>query len=249
MNSCLFLATVVACFFFTTLGISTQFAISALYWQEVWSVGPDVVGTIMAVGEGLGVCCLVVFAQPAVFNSPVTRYFGKPANVLMATMGMGTMCFLTTANNQIACAVGTVAIHMCNVCVHSFQAELVGLCTTGEHFGIWISRSYVVKRLANCVCVFGSLVFFDLFGPQASHQVVGSGLVVYAAGLFALYASMRVLPCQRLPVQAGSKRRAAMTLAKSGAEANGVAETLASPVKALEPKPQVHEEEDDCLPI
>merc|ERR1719412_3433479 len=122
MKSSLFLGTVVACFFFTTLGISTQFAISALYWKRVWSVSPDVVGTIMAVGESLGVCLLILFGQPVVFNSRLTKQFGKPANVLNACVGMGLLCWLITVNNQVACLIGSVGVHMCNVCVHSFQA-------------------------------------------------------------------------------------------------------------------------------
>merc|ERR1719464_2486047 len=132
MKTPLFLGTVVACFFFTTLGISTQFAISALYWKRVWSVSPDVVGTIMAVGESLGVCMLILLGQPIVFNSPVTKFFGKPANVLNACLGMGVLCFLITADDQIACAIGSVDVQMCNVCVHSFQAELIGVCASGE---------------------------------------------------------------------------------------------------------------------
>jgi len=197
MKSSLFLGTVVACFFFTTMGISTQFAISALYWQEVWSVGPDVVGTIMAIGEGLGVCCLVIFGQPAIFNSPLTRYFGAPANVLIACLGMGAMCWLTTADNKSLCALGTVCIHMCNVCVHSFQAELIGSCADGANFHRWISLSYMVKRLANCVCVFGSLFFFDLLGPQASYHAIGSILALYAGVLCCVYCSIGAMPCQR----------------------------------------------------
>jgi len=197
MKSSLFLGTVVACFFFTTLGISTQFAISALYWKRVWDVNPDVVGTIMAVGECMGVCCLVFFGQPKVFNSPLTRYFGKPANVLTACLGMGLFMYLITTNSKTACLVGTLGVHMCNVCVHSFQAELIGVCASGEHFAKWISRSYVVKRLANCVCVFGSILFFDAFGPQSSYRVIGSGLIFYAACLCTIYGSMNILPCQR----------------------------------------------------
>jgi len=196
MSTPVFLGTVVACFFFTTLGISTQFAISALYWQEVWAVGADVVGTIMAVGELLGVCLLVIFSQPRVFNSSLTRYFGKPLNVLNACMGMGVMCFLITVNNKVACAIGSVGVHMFNVCVHSFQAELIGIGATGESFTKWISWSYVVKRLANCVCVFSSLIFFDAFGPQMSYRVIGSGLILYAVCLFSVYAYLRILPCQ-----------------------------------------------------
>lgn len=196
MKSRLFLGTVVACFFFTTLGISTQFAISALYWNRVWAVGPDVVGTIMAVGEVLGVCLLVVFAHPRVFDSALTKYFGKPANVLNATLGMGLMCYLITVDNKVACAIGSVGVHMFNVCVHSFQAELIGVCATGEEFASWISRSYVVKRLANCVCVFSSIIFFNLLGPQSSYRVIGSGLLVYAAVLCCSYAFMGILPCQ-----------------------------------------------------
>lgn len=201
MSTQFFLGTVVACFFFTTLGISTQFAISALYWQQVWSVGPDVVGTIMAVGECLGVCLLVIFAQPKVFNSPVTRHFGKPVNVLNACMGMGVMMYLITADNMIACAIGSVSVHMCNVCVHSFQAELIGICASGEDFATWISRSYVVKRLANCVCVFGSIVFFEGFGPQMSYRVIGSGLILYAVVLCGIYRHINTLPYQQRSAQ------------------------------------------------
>jgi len=205
MQSPLFLYTVVACFFFTTLGISTQFAISALYWKDVWSVNPDRVGFIMAVGECGGVCLLVFFGQPSVFNSPLTKYFGKPANVLNACVGMGLFCYLITVPNEILCCIATVAVHMCNVCVHSFQAELIGVCASGEKFAKWISLSYVVKRLANCVCVFGSIVFFGAFGPQMSYRVIGSLLIFYAACLCAIYGCMKVLPCQtRRSVAAGS---------------------------------------------
>lgn len=197
MKSPLFLYTVVACFFFTTCGISTQFAISALYWKRVWDVNPDVVGTIMAVGECMGVCMLIIFGRPAVFNSPLTRYFGKPVNVLIACIGMGVCCWLITVDSKILCVIATVGIHMFNVCVHSFQAELIGTCASGEKFAKWISASYVVKRLANCVCVFGSIIFFDAFGPQTSYRVIGTGLTFYALCLGVVYTCMRVTPCQR----------------------------------------------------
>ena len=204
MKTPLFLGSVVACFFVTTLGISTQNAIVALYWKRVWSVNPDVVGSIMAVGVCLGVCVLVIFGQPAVFNSPITRYFGKPANVLTACVGMGFLMRLVTANNQIACLIGMVGVNMCNVCLHSFQAELTAVCASGEQFGKWISLSYVVKRAANCVCVFGSILFFQAFGPQTSYRVIGSALIFYAAVLCGIYSCMRVLPCQR-PMTPASK--------------------------------------------
>merc|ERR1719296_565040 len=151
----------------------------------------------MAVGESLGVCLLVFFGKPAVFNSPFTRYFGKPMNVLNACVGMGVFMYLITANNKIICAIASVGVHMCNVCVHSFQAELIGVCASGEKFAKWISASYVVKRLANCVCVFGSIVFFEAFGPQTSYRVIGSGLTFYAVCLGIFYTCKRVLPCQR----------------------------------------------------
>merc|ERR1712113_18351 len=146
---------------------------------------------------GLGVCMLIFFGQPFVFNSWVTKQFGKPANVLNACVGMGLLCWLITTNSRIACAIGSVGVHMCNVCVHSFQAELIGVCASGEQFATWISLSYVVKRAANCVCVFGSIVFFDAFGPQTSYRVIGSGLIFYAAVLCGMYSCMRVLPCQQ----------------------------------------------------
>jgi len=196
MKTPFFLGCVVACFFFTTCGISTQFAISALYWKKVWGVNPDVVGTIMAIGECLGVCCLVFFGQPVVFNSPVTKFFGKPANVLVACLGMGFGCWLITINSKIVCLIATVGVHMFNVCVHSFQAELIGICASGESFGKWISISYVVKRAANCVCVFGSIVFFDAFGPQSSYRGIGSGLILYAAILGSIFAYRKIMPCQ-----------------------------------------------------
>merc|ERR1712045_518626 len=70
-----------------------------------------------------------------------------------------------------------------------------GVCASGEKFAKWISLSYVVKRAANCVCVFGSIIFFDAFGPQMSYMVIGSGLIVYATALFSVYSCMGVLPC------------------------------------------------------
>merc|ERR1712048_1340742 len=207
MSSNIFLGTIVACFFFTTLGISTQFAISALYWNAVWSIGPDVVGSLMAVGEGLGVCCLLTFSQPVVFNSPFTKHFGKPVNVLNACLGMGVMMFVLTLDSMVACAIGTVCVHMCIVCVHSFQAELIGICTSGANFSTWISRSYVVKRLANCVCVFGSLIFFDMLGPRASYHSFGAFLSLYAVVLGWIYLGLNVWPFQiRRQAQGGVTR-------------------------------------------
>merc|ERR1719296_144284 len=151
----------------------------------------------MAVGESLGVCLLVFFGKPAVFNSPFTRYFGKPMNVLNACVGMGVFCWLITVDNKIICAIASVGVHMCNVCVHSFQAELIGVCASGEKFAKWISASYVVKRLANCVCVFGSIVFFEAFGPQAAYRAIGLGLMWFALCMGIFYTQMRALPCQR----------------------------------------------------
>jgi hypothetical protein len=188
----------VACFFFTTIGISTQFAICAVYWQGVWGAGPGVAGTLMAIGEGGGVLLLLFFGQPAVFRSRFTRPFGKPANICLACAVMAGFMFLVTADSVVACALATICIHVCNVLIHSFQAELVGVVADGhDEFAYWISKSYVVKRLANVVCVGGSLVFYDILGPQLSYQCVAVALFAYASALSMMFLIMGLCPHQR----------------------------------------------------
>jgi len=194
-TSNVFMWTVVACFYFTTLGISTQFAISALYWNRVWGVGADVVGTIMAVGEVIGVMLLLFLGHPVIFSMKATRNFGKPVNVINATIGMGVFCLMVTIPNKYLSCFATVSVHACNVCVHSFQAELVGI-GAGTDFAKWISRCYVVKRAANCTCVFGSLIFFEALGPNASYWVFGSFLNLYAIFLCTYYWKLQILPYQ-----------------------------------------------------
>merc|ERR1712190_279908 len=201
------LTTVVACFFFTTLGISTQFAISALYWQDVWGVGTFAVGIFMGIGEVLGVCALWFLGLPQVFNSRLTFYFGKPINVVLSSMGIGFCALLVTADSKLACFFGTIGMHTFNVCVHSFQAELVGVFAKGESFTRWISRAYVVKRLANCVCVFGSIVFFQKLGPQVSYQVFGVALVLYAVVLGSVYLHFGEWPHQKMRARIAHERK------------------------------------------
>lgn len=190
------LVSAVFCFFFTTIGISIQFSIAMLYWNDVWNISPGVVGFIMGVGELSGVLLLAFLAQPVVFNSCITRNFGKPLNIVTACLGVGAMCLLTTAPNIIACGVGTVAIHMCNVAVHSFQAEIVGTCTKRESFAKWISWSYGVKRISNAVCVLTSLIFYGYLGPQASYLVFGLGLALYGVVLGCIYLCYGLWPFQ-----------------------------------------------------
>jgi len=126
----------------------------------------------------------------------------------MACLGMGMLCFVITADHMVVCCIGTVGVHMCNVCVHSFQAELVGVCASAESFSKWISLSYVLKRLANCICVFGSIVVFDAFGPRTTYKLIGSGLLLYAALLCSLYGYKEVLPFQ----QGHRERRATLSV-------------------------------------
>lgn len=196
MQTPLFLGAVVACFFFTTLGISTQNAISVLYWKQIWGVSPLVAGIIMSAGEFLGVCFLIFFGEPFVFNSAITKLFGPPANLASSCFLLGLGCWLITAKSQLVGAFGTVLVHICNSLLHSFQAELISMCSPGDHFGKWISLSYVAKRAANCVCTAGSVLVFEAFGPQAAYRIVGSGLILYAAILGICFAWMRILPCQ-----------------------------------------------------
>merc|ERR1740129_1049288 len=129
---------------------------------------------------------LLFLGHPKIFHLKATQNFSKPVNVINATIGMGVFCLLVTIPNKYLCCFATVCIHMCNVCVHSFQAELVGI-GAGTDFAKWISRCYVVKRAANCTCVFGSLVFFTALGPQASYWAFGGGLIFYAVALGAYY--------------------------------------------------------------
>jgi hypothetical protein len=206
----LFLISVVACFFFTTIGISTQFAISALYWQSVWGMGPAYAGTLMALGEFGGTLLLMFLSQPIIFNSALTRPFSKPLNVCCACVGMSVSMLVLTIPNKAVCAVGTILVHVGNVCVHSFQAELVGIGASNSEFPMWISRSYTAKRAANAVCVFGSLFFFGFLGPQASYHCFATGLLIYGLSLAGIYNALGLWPYQ-------------MRAAK---EADGAAETV-----------------------
>jgi hypothetical protein len=192
----LFLVSVVVCFFFTTIGISVQFAISALYWQSVWGMGPAYAGTLMAVGEFGGTLLLIFLSQPAVFNSALTRPFSKPLNVCCACVGMAVSMYVLTIPNKAVCAVGTILVHVGNVCVHSFQAELVGIGASNSEFPKWISRSYTAKRAANAVCVFGSLFFFQFLGPQASYHCFATGLFLYGCSLAGIYNALGLWPYQ-----------------------------------------------------
>lgn len=192
-----FLWTICACFYFTTLGISSQFAIAALFWKVKWNYGPMFVGSLMAAGEGIGVLALVVFSQPIVFYSPLTFHFGRPINVIVTCTSMALMCCTMTIYSVPVAAVSTVGMHILNVCIHSFQAEIIGACAPQKDFAWWISVCYVLKRFANCCCVFGSLVFFGLLGPDASYYGVGFCLICWAAILGAIYLFMGAFPFQR----------------------------------------------------
>jgi len=199
-----FLAVVVACFFFTTFGISTQFAICIVYWSVVWDKGSHISGSFMAAGETLGMLILMVLTHPAVFNSRFTANHGKPANVINATALMAILAFVTATDSLVLCAIGTMGIHVCNVLIHSFQAEMIGSCTKTDEFPRWIARSYVVKRLANTLGVFSSLAVLGALGPQTSYHAVGAGLAVYAVLTFTVCWWLGVLPYQRHRVKAAA---------------------------------------------
>jgi len=106
------------------------------------------------------------------------------------------MCFLITADSIVLSGVGTIGVHLLNVCIHSFQSELIGVCASGESFAKWISMSYVVKRLANAICVFGSIVFFDSFGPHLSYRIIGGALVTWGCLWYPIYYKLGIMPCQ-----------------------------------------------------
>jgi len=192
-----FLWTMVACFYFTTLGISTQFAIAALFWAKIYDKGPFFTGSLMAAGEILGVLSLLFFSTPVVFHSPLTFHFGRPSNIVTTCLVMSVACLVITCGNIYIAAACTVFIHQMNVCIHSFQAEIVGACAPHKEFASWISRSYVVKRLANCTCVFGSIFLMGLAGPHAVYWIICFFLFMYGSILGCIYLRMGVFPFQR----------------------------------------------------
>merc|ERR1719360_246148 len=97
---------------------------------------------------------------------------------------------------MVVCGVGSIGVHLLNVGIHSFQAELMGVCAPGENFAKWISLSYVAKRFANCVCVFGSIIFFEMFGPRVSYQIIGTALLIWGVIMYAVYWHLQILPYQ-----------------------------------------------------
>lgn len=207
MNSPLFLWSIVCCYLFNTMGQSVQAGISALYWNNVWGLGPDFTGILLCLGEILGIVILSFLSHPRVFGSPVTRPFAQPANILCAGIAMGVSCFMVAADNLVVAAIGTVSLLGCNTCVMSFQGELLALSAPSESFGTWSSRCCATRRLANGVCIALSMTVCGFFGPQNSFRLVAAWLWMYGLIMCLVYGAMGVLPVQLWFTEALARKR------------------------------------------
>merc|ERR1719499_1742780 len=91
----------------------------------------------------------------------------------------------------------TIMLCVANVCIQSFQIEIITVASPGEHVKKWTSRAYVLKRLANGVCMFVALMLYEVVGGVNCYLLIGGFLGLWGLALITSYWYIEALPWQR----------------------------------------------------
>jgi len=188
--------TVVLSFFVTPMPVGENFAILSLYWRQQWQQSTAAAGWIMAIGEALGLCALVPLASERLFRSPLTRPFRKPASLVLASAASSVCVVLVLAPNIILSAAGAAGVHIVNVLLHSFCAEVAAAWIPVDVYAMWVGRCYLAKRASNATMAFVCTMLYQYAGPRAPFATISGTVFVWAFVLAGVYWSLRLMPCQ-----------------------------------------------------
>jgi hypothetical protein len=189
------LLSVVCAMYVTPMAIGNNFAVLAYYWLVVHGIGTGTSGTLMAVGECLGVVVLYAFKIQCIFESSVTFPFGSPMNICCTSFLIAMCCFCVTLPNVYICAVGSIGVHMLNAAVHSFTNELCAIVAPPEEFGKWQGWAYLAKRASNCTMGLTQTLLFTV-SPQLPYFAAGSAMLGWSVISGSFYLSQGLAPLQ-----------------------------------------------------
>jgi len=176
--------------------ITTDFTVTALYWEDVWNTKPVVCGSLFFIGEIGGFLVLSILKRKCVRNRKLSK---QPALIVLAAiLGLfavsplafgGFIANLMTGNGSwmfYVDAVGTVLISIANSMLHTSGIELMVLLLPNELFQNALTRGYVLKRFVNSL--FG-ISFAFLFGisPHSPYQLVFAFLCLYISSMIIVF--------------------------------------------------------------
>jgi len=194
--------SIVLSYFVTACPIGLNFATLGIFWKEAWDKGTTFSGTLMSMGEVLGVLMLGPLASRKVFESRLTQPFKKPMNLVLTTWGASVCVLLVTPESLPVSAIFSVAIHVLNVLLHTFCNETAAAWAPRDVYAKWVGRCYIAKRASNTTMAFVCTALFVHGGPRVPYWVVGGTVFFWSIGLLALYYKLRLLPHQTSDIHA-----------------------------------------------
>ena len=185
--------------------ITTQFSVSALYWEDVWNTKPVVIGLLLFIGEIAGFFVLIILKRKCVRNCTFyvknencgrwelrCTLFQQPVLiVLSAFLGLMSVFPLSFGPWALyADAAGTVLLNITNTMLHSSGLELMVLLLPNEMFQTALTRGYVAKRFVNAG--FGILfAFLYEVSPHLPFQMVFGWLCFYILSMCIVFSVFR----------------------------------------------------------